>query len=204
MDLLEQAIAAAKELMKARYVLHIQRGTENKTIYLKFYKRAFYHLFGFHKIKEIDTLFAKKRKSIAFRAISSNNKLLEAITRSSSFKQIESRLVCLCLFEKVMGMENVELFKKLGTIGTIPTLIAFDYLLSVTYGNNRLFYFFVKENESECAPISLFIDNRLSYEIKHQRWDVIRIRKESAPNFFRGEGGLQTSLGDFSHMPKLP
>ena len=174
MDLLEQSIAAAKALMKTRYVLHIRRGTEDKTLNLRFYKRSFYHLFGFHKIKEISVLFEKKKKSVAFQTIRKNKALLETITSSNSFAQIESRLVCICLFQKVLA-GSMEVYRKTDEPTCVHTTINFSFLLTSVIGDSRLFYFFASGICSEYIPISLFVENHLPYHADLQKWEITHI-----------------------------
>ena len=178
MDLLEQAIAAAKELMKARYVLHIQRGTESKTLNLRFYKRSFYHLFGFHKIKEIESLFLQKRKNASFQAISKNRKLLQVIVASPIFDQIEGRMVCVCLFDEMLKTDETMVFRNAGKAQTFKTLIPFDILLKSTFGEYHFYSFWKTDNDIDFRPVSLFIDDSRLYEENQQAWKLAKVSSE--------------------------
>lgn len=129
LDLLRQAIAAAERLTKRRYKLLLCRDGERREIELCFYEHVFFHLLGFHKIKELHPFVSRLNKKIAYAKTVTDNSLLARIALSPSFEQIEGRLICACLLENALKNEKIELYQRVRQKGYLKSEIDFDYLL---------------------------------------------------------------------------
>ena len=128
LDLLRQAIAAAERLTKRRYRLLLRRKEEERNIEIRLYPQNLYHLFGFHKVKELSPYFIDMNKRAAYAKTLQEERLLARIALSPYFDDIERRLICLCLFDKILEEKKIKVYEYKEQGAYSRSNIAFDYL----------------------------------------------------------------------------
>ena len=177
LDLLQQAIAAAERLTKRRFVLSLRRKEEETSIEIRLFNKNLFHLFGFHKIKELSPYLKGMSKRAAYAKTLQDKNLLARVAVSPCFDDIEGRLICICLFDKVLAGEKTKAFECTEQLGYLRSDIQFDYLLMATISGHRLFYFVrsVNKDKTKGVLVSLFIDDRRPYHKSLKPWEVSSI-----------------------------
>ena len=178
LDLLRQAIAAAERLTKRRYKLLLRRKEEERGIEICLYPQNLYHLFGFHKVKELSPYFVDMNKRAAYAKTLQDERLLARIALSPSFDDIEKRLICICLFDDALKNTGTKAYEFMNQGGYLKTNIAFDYLLTAKAHGHTLFYFIrlIGQNQNKGILVSLFIDDRHPYYKGNKPWEIVSIQ----------------------------
>ena len=184
LDLLRQAIASIRALSGTKYRFSLRRKDEHKDIVVRFFNPNFFHLFGFHKVKELLPYLESRSKSNAFIKITNDQNLLARVALSPSFEDIEGRLVCICSLRELLESAEVRIYERPQERKPARTNIPFDYL-AMAKKNGNIMYFFLKmlsPNREDAVLISLFVDNRSQFHLGQNEWKVVSIVREMKQN----------------------
>ena len=160
MNIIKKCANNFNKLLDIEYKIILGKKGKITTLYLHFDKAAFYHLIGFHKIKDIPQL--KTNRSLIFDNIL-NSDLSDKIFKSKNYKDITSRVDAFSKFIKYLDSENM-IFKYNKFSDSRYSKIHFDYLIVNNELDKKVFTFLRKEsNAHTIIPISFFPEGEADY-----------------------------------------
>lgn len=172
MDKLQLAINSYNKLIGKEIKLVIGRKGKKSNIYIDFYIEDFYHLIGYHHLKDL-TSISRLSAKIAFRKTINGKITLDMLKKSVYFNDIEDRIDCIILFYKMFSDSNLVFKFRSNSFGKKFSKIKWNYLILFPTNNLNGYLFLqeIRKKPGHFACISTF--ENVGYEKNHIRYVVL-------------------------------
>lgn len=176
-DILLMAAQAYKILIAVEY--HIVLGRKGNTFDLNivFMPENFYHLAGFHKLKQRYS-FQQRTSTWILEHILNGTVTSDVIASDKNFSILEERLYSLKILEQVIDAQETKFYSYDKNRVAFATRITADYLAKGMLANEPIvFSFFVRTDKKYCMN-SIFQETAYDYSTRQTQYTVLLKEKK--------------------------
>ncbi|WP_429971925.1 PBECR4 domain-containing protein (plasmid) [Fructilactobacillus sp. Tb1] len=172
MDKLRKAATIYNNLINKEIKIVIGRKGKKTDLYIDFSVEDFYHLVGFHYLKDLRNI-ARMSSKIAFEKILNDEITISMLEKSKYFNQIEDRIECILLFSKVAT--NVSSVYKFRRVEYSFSKINWEYLITfpTEISNAYLFLRELRKNPNHFICVSTF--ENTGYERNQIKYTLLEV-----------------------------
>lgn len=171
-DILKIAAEAYKKLMNIEYRIVLGRKGKEEQLNITFSPENFYHLAGFHKLKQRYS-FQKKTSAWILEHILKENISIRSIGQDQNLLKIVCRLRALCMLEQLMDAQETKFYSYDIKKVTFNTKIDADYIAKGKIENESIvFSFFIKTDKKHCMK-SIFFKEAYDYSFRQTQYTVL-------------------------------
>ena len=171
-DILKTAAEAYKKLMNIEYRIVLGRKGKEEQLNIIFTPENFYHLAGFHKLRQRYS-FQKKTSAWILEHILEENISIRSIEQDQNWLKVVGRLRALCMLEKLMDAQDTKFYSYDMRKVTFATKIDADYLAQGRIENAPIvFSFFIKADSNYCMK-SIFFKEAYDYSFRQTQYTVL-------------------------------
>lgn len=174
--MLKQCIKSCKRLINWTFILTLGYKGKLTTKQLKFKSYSLPHLFGVHKLNDLNT----KSKRIITKEINDlelSDESIQTIKSSNFYSKICERLEILTKIYDIFNDKDIKVHFHSNKYAGAKTNIKWDYLINFELNNRNGYIFFVcdKDSKGELICNSLFFNKTAKYEAGQKRYVVLKI-----------------------------
>lgn len=171
-DILKIAAEAYKKLMNIEYRIVLGRKGKEEQLNITFSPENFYHLAGFHKLKQRYS-FQKKTSAWILEHILKENITIKSIEQDQNLLKVVSRLHALCMLEQLMDAQETKFYSYDMKKVAFATKIDADYIAKGKIENESIvFSFFIKTDKKHCMK-SIFFKEAYDYSFRQTQYTVL-------------------------------
>ena len=174
--MLKRCIKSCKKLVNWTFILTLGYKGKLTTKQIKFQSYSLPHLFGIHKLNDLNS----KSKRIIKREINDlelSDTSIQIIKNSHFYSEISERLEILTKMYDIFNDKNIKVHFHSNRYAGMRTKIKWDYLINFELNNRNGYIFFVcdKGFKDNLVCDSLFFNNTSKYEAGQKRYVVLKI-----------------------------
>lgn len=180
-NILKSAAKAYKKLMKTEYHIVLGRKGNINTLDIVFMPDNFYHLAGFHKLKQ-RYAFQQHTSAWILDHIIDETITVKIIENDKNFNMITERLYALEILEQALDSVKTRFYSYDRKKVVFATKITADYLAKAGIGDGTvIFSFFVRADNKYCMN-SIFQEVAYDYSSRQTQYTVLLKEKKTNNN----------------------
>lgn len=178
MDRLQMIASAYQMIMQKQYYFEIAKKNTLHKFILSFEKTDFFHIAGFHKLKDVTVLQIKKNKGLIFDKIQAGDITFEQIKNSFFYDDIRKRLAYTEKLQELLDSNQI-VFQYLEN-KNMASHIKADFLLEEGYKKDIVYVFLsernmnVQQNIPTMCCRSFFPMNQLDYSRNQPSYTLLK------------------------------
>ncbi|MDO3393627.1 PBECR4 domain-containing protein [Ligilactobacillus sp. 110_WCHN] len=173
---LKQCIKSCKKLINYTFILTLGYKGKLTIKQIKFDCYSFPHLFGIHKLNDLNNKTRRKIKK-EINSLKLSDKSIRIIENSNFYSQISDRLEILSRMMDIFNDETIKVHFHSNKHTGARTKINWDYLINFELNNQNGYIFFVcdKNVKDNLVCNSLFFNETTKYEAGQKRYAILKI-----------------------------
>jgi hypothetical protein len=180
-DLLKASANAFKKLTSVAYHIVLGRKGKTYTLDIVFMPDNFYHLAGFHKLKQRYS-FQQHTSAWVLDHIIDGTITADDISGDQNFNIIADRLYALAIFEQIIDSSDTKFYAYDMRKVSFATRINADYLVKGSLKNEPVIFSFFVGDQQKYYMNSIFPETRYDYSFRQTQYTVLLKEKTIAFN----------------------
>ena len=173
---IKQCIQSCRELVNWTFILTLGYKGNLTTKQIHFNSYSLPHLFGIHKLNDLNN---KSRRKITreINRLELSNESIQTIKNSNFYSRISDRLEILTRIYDIFNNKNIKVHFHSNKYTGARTKIDWDYLINFELDNRNGYIFFICDENTKDDLIcnSLFFNKTTKYEAGQKRYVVLKI-----------------------------